>query len=207
MKHLPIVFSSLALLGVLILGGMKLSEKKPRKKTVQKASESTTAELLASGAKVGFVDIDTLEANYDYFKKKKSEFETRQKNIDTELEKLAKSIQTEYEGLQRRAQAGTLSESEGEAAQQRLMQRQQDLESKRQNMGSSFLKDQEAFNKEIYDLLHAYIEKYNEEAGYDFILSYSKDGSILYANYDLDITRDIIQGMNDEKISSKTEKK
>jgi outer membrane protein len=207
MKHLPIVFSSLALLGVLILGGMKLSEKKPRKKTVQKASESTTAELLASGAKVGFVDIDTLEANYDYFKKKKSEFETRQKNIDTELEKLAKSIQTEYEGLQRRAQAGTLSESEGEAAQQRLMQRQQDLESKRQNMGSSFLKDQEAFNKEIYDLLHAYIEKYNEEAGYDFILSYSKDGSILYANSDLDITRDIIQGMNDEKISSKTEKK
>ena len=83
------------------------------------------------------------------------------------------------------------------------MQRQQDLELKRQNMGANFLKDQEAFNKEIHDNLHQYIEKYNIEKGYDYILSYSKDGSILYANKDLDLTRDIIKGMNSETPNSK----
>ena len=165
--------------------------------------DSTGKEFILSGGKVGYVDIDTLESNYNYFKAKKAEFEVRQKNIDAELEKLASALQNEYNGLQKQAQAGTLSQADGEAAQQKLMQRQQDLELKRQNMGANFLKDQEAFNKEIHDNLHQYIEKYNIEKGYDYILSYSKDGSILYANKDLDLTRDIIKGMNSETPNSK----
>jgi len=202
MKNLPIVLSSLALVGVCILFGMKFSEKKAPKQVVT-YRDSTGKEILLSGGKVGYVDIDTLESNYNYFKVKKAEFEIRQKNIDAELEKMASSLQNEYTNLQKQAQAGTLSQTDGEAAQQRLMQRQQELELKRQNLGAKFLKDQEVFNKEIHDNLHAYIEKYNVEKGYDYILSYSMDGSILFANKDLDLTQDIIKGMNNEKGSSK----
>jgi outer membrane protein len=202
MKNLSLVFSSLALVGVFILVGMKVSEKKMPKPTYT-IKDSTGKEFILSGGKVGYVDIDTLESNYNYFKTKKAEFEVRQKNIDAELEKLASALQNEYNGLQKQAQAGTLSQADGEAAQQKLMQRQQDLELKRQNMGANFIKDQEAFNKEIHDNLHQYIEKYNVEKGYDYILSYSKDGSILYANKDLDLTRDIIKGMNSETMNSK----
>jgi outer membrane protein len=57
--------------------------------------------------------------------------------------------------------------------------------------------------------LHKYIELYNEEKGYDYILSYSKDGSILYANKENDITRDIIEGMNskgfEKELSAKSD--
>jgi outer membrane protein len=202
MKNLSLVFSSLALVGVFVLVGMKVTEKKMSKPTYT-IKDSTGKAFILSGGKVGYVDIDTLESNYNYFKAKKAEFEVRQKNIDAELEKLASALQNEYNGLQKQAQAGTLSQADGEAAQQKLMQRQQDLELKRQNMGANFLKDQEAFNKEIHDNLHQYIEKYNVEKGYDYILSYSKDGSILYANKDLDLTRDIIKGMNSETPNSK----
>lgn len=199
MKNLSLVFSSLALIGVFVLLGMKFTEKKEMKPHIT-YKDSTGKEIVVKGGKIGYVDIDTLEANYNYFKTKKAEFESRQKSIDAELEKMAGSLQNEYNSLQKQAQAGTLSQSDGEAAQQRLMQRQQDLELKRQNMGAKFLKDQEAFNKEIHDNLHAYIEKYNVENGYDYILSYSKDGSILFANKDLDLTQDIIKGMNNEKV-------
>ena len=203
MKNLSLVFSSLALIGVFVLLGMKLNEKKAPKPTFT-IKDSSGKEILLGG-KVGFVDIDTLESNYNYFKLKKAEFEVRQKNIDAELEKMASSLQSEYNTLQKQAQAGTLSQSDGEAAQQRLMQRQQELELKRQSMGAKFLKDQEAFNKEIHDNLHEYIEKYNVERGYDYILSYSKEGSILYANKDLDLTQDIIKGMNSENKKPKKE--
>ena len=181
----------------MVLFGMKFTEKKTSKPIIT-MKDSTGKEVVVSGGKIGYVDIDTLESSYNYFKVKKAEFETRQKNIDADLEKMASALQNEYSTLQKQAQAGTLSQSEGEAAQQRLMQRQQDLELKRQNMGAKFLKDQEAFNKEIHDNLHAYIEKYNVEKGYDYILSYSKDGSILFANQDLNLTQDIIDGMNKE---------
>ena len=65
------------------------------------------------------------------------------------------------------------------------------------------MKDQEAFNKEIHDNLHDYIEIYNEEKGYDYILSYSKESSILFANKVLDVTQDIIDGMNSKTSDAK----
>ena len=199
MKNLSTILSALALLGVIILFGMKMKEQKPAKQRTQ-SKESTGKETPLAGGKVAYVDIDTLEANYDYFKKKKAEFETRQKNIDADLEKMANS-------LQNKAQKGELTQAEGENAQQALMQKQQELELKRQNLGSKYMKDQEAFNKEIHDNLHKYIEIYNEEKGYDYILSYSKDGSILFANKELDVTQDIIKGMNNKLAETKESSK
>jgi outer membrane protein len=198
MKNLPLVFSSLALVGVVILFGIKLTDNKSSKPSVLKVKNDSGKEVSLSGSKVAFVDIDTLESNYNYFKKKKAEFESRQKSIDAELEKMANSLQNDYIALQKKAQNGELSQTDGEAAQQLLMKRQQELELKRQNLADKYIKDQEAFNKEIHDNLHEYIEKYNQEMGYDYILSYSKDGSILFADKTLDITQDIIKGMNSE---------
>lgn len=203
MKHLPLVFSSLALIGVAFLFATR-SGNKPGKPAVIKTRDSSGKEIVVSGARIAYVDIDTLEANYDYFKRKKSEFETRQKNIDAELERMANALQNEYVSLQKKAQNGELSQSEGEAAQQRLMQKQNELENKRQSLGSKYLKDQEDFNKEIHDNLHEYIKEYNEEAGYDYILSYSKDGSILYANDALDITQEVVKGMNSSGVKIKS---
>ncbi len=202
MKQLSLILSSLALIGVVALFVMKSKDKSPVRQVI-KTKDSSGKEVIVSGSKIAYVDIDTLEANYDYFKRKKNEFESRQKNIDAELEKSANQLQNDYEVLRKKAESGQLSQSEGEAAQQRLMQRQQELELKRQNLGTKYMKDQEAFNKEIHDNLHRYIEIYNEEKGYDFILSYSKDGSILFANKDLDVTQDIIEGMNSKNFESK----
>lgn len=208
MKYLSVVLSSLALIGVIALFLTKSGDKKTARPIIKKV-DSTGKEVLVAGSRIAYVDIDTLEANYDYFKRKKSEFESRQKNIDADLEKSANALQNEYIALQKRAQSGQLSEAEGETAQQRLMQKQQELELKRQNLGTKYMKDQEAFNKEIHDNLHKYIELYNEEKGYDYILSYSKDGSILYANKENDITRDIIEGMNskgfEKELSTKSD--
>lgn len=205
MKNISTILSALALLGVIILFVMKGTENKSAKpKIITKDSAGKIMEI--AGGKIGYVDIDTLEANYEYFKKKKAEFEQRQKNIDADLEKMANSLQNEYIALQNKAQKGELGAEEGKNAEQMLMKKQQELELKRQNLGSKYMKDQEAFNKEIHDNLNAYIEQYNEEKGYDYILSYSKDGSILYANKDLDITQDVIKGMNSSSSASKSSK-
>jgi outer membrane protein len=179
---------------------MQLTGKKTTKSPVLLQAKDSTGKMVnISGMRVAYVDIDTLESQYAYFKARKEEFETRQKQIDAELEKMANALQNDYVALQKKAQAGQLSETEGEAAQQGLMKRQQEIEMKRQNLGAKYLKDQEDFNKELHDDLYSYIEEYNTDKGYDYILSYSKDGSILYANDAHNITADIITGMNDRK--------
>jgi hypothetical protein len=67
MKNLPIIFSSLALVGVAILFGMNLKSNKKSRPEAITIKDSTGKEVIVAGARIAFVDIDTLESNYDYF--------------------------------------------------------------------------------------------------------------------------------------------
>jgi outer membrane protein len=100
--------------------------------------------------------------------------------------------------FQKKAQAGTLSQSEGEATQKRLAQMQQNVETRRQSVGNELMEEQQKFNEELQRRLDAFLEDYNKDKQYDYILSYAKGGSILLANKTLDITRDVIKGMNEK---------
>jgi outer membrane protein len=162
------------------------------------STSATSADHVSSGSKVAYVNLDSLETHYEYFKTRKESFEKKQTSMEAELERLAKNLQNEYAGFQRKAQAGTLTQAEGEAAQVKLERMQADIENRRQSLATQLMQEQEEFNKELQTRLDAFLEKYNQDKGYDFILSYIKGGNILFANKDLDITQDIIKGMNEE---------
>lgn len=166
--------------------------------TTTAAPAGSTAPATAPTGKIAYVNLDSLETQYEYFKTKKVDFEKRQANMEVEVERLAQSLQNEYAAFQKKAQAGTLSQAEGEAAQKKLAGMQQNVESRRQSLGTQLMKEQEAFNKELQDRLDNFLVKYNASKGYDFILSYVKGGNILFANKALDITADVIRGMNEE---------
>lgn len=70
MKNISTIFSSLALLGVIVLFAMKMNEKKAVKPKVI-TKDATGKEVVLAAGKIAYVDIDTLEAHYDYFKKRR----------------------------------------------------------------------------------------------------------------------------------------
>ena len=54
-------------------------------------------------------------------------------------------------------------------------------------------------NEEVYSHLTAYIKEYLKKKGrnYNFILGYQKGGGIIYAKDSLDITHEIVEGLNE----------
>ncbi len=162
------------------------------------ADKATEAPATTPTGKIAYVNLDTLEVKYEYFKSRKAEFEKKTAGMEAEVERLAQSFQNEYAAFQKKAQAGTLTQAEGEAAQKKLGQMQQNIESRRQTLQAQLMKEQETFNKELQKRLDDYLVKYNADKGYDFILSYVKGGNILFANKALDITAEVIKGMNTE---------
>lgn len=199
MKYISLALSSLALIGVIVLFATKPKDKKAQR-TVVTTKDSTGKEVVVPVSRIAYVDMDTLEANYDLFKIKKGEFETRQKAIDAELAKLANDLQNDYNSFQQKMQSGKItSEQEAQNMQQSLMQRKEAIETKEQNLGNKYLKDQEAFNKQMHDDLLKFIEDYSSDKGYDYVLSYNKLGAILFTNKELDITQDVVEGMNSMK--------
>lgn len=195
MKNLATLFSSLALIGVIALFIMQLSDKKGVD-TKEKSADNTTAAVDTKG-RIAYVNIDTLEAKYEFLKKKKVEVEKRKKGMTDELERSQQKFQQDYMAMARKAQAGTLTQAEGESAEKRLQQMKQSLEAREASLTEQLLKEQDEFNKELQKRLDDFLEDYNKDKNFDYILSYSKAlGLIMLANDQLDITNDVVDGMN-----------
>ncbi|OJW84918.1 MAG: hypothetical protein BGO69_10260 [Bacteroidetes bacterium 46-16] len=207
MKNTATVLSALSLIGVLILFGMHFSGKKTNE-PAQGARTSSATEMVNGAGRIAYVNIDTLEAHYEYLKNKKDQFKKRQQDVDAELQRSAQQIQNDYMNVQKKAQANTLTQSEYEAAEKRLTQMQQSLETRKQVLTEQLLKEQDDFNKDLQLRLDKFLEGYNQDKHFDYILSYSQGGSILFTNKELDITNDVIKGMNQAaKQNSDTTKK
>ncbi len=202
MKNLSLALSALALVGVIILFGMQMSGNKGAS-----ANKGTNVNAASGTVRIAYVDIDSLEANYTYLKQKKEEFVQRQQSMNAELERSMRQFETDRTNFQRKVQAGNISQAEGEATVKRLTQMEQSLYARKESMAQTLLKDQDEFNKNLQSKLEAFLEEYNKSKGYDYILSYSQNGSILYKNKALNITQDIIDGMNASTQAGDTTKK
>ena len=88
--------------------------------------------------------------------------------------------------------------AEAQAKQMMLQKEGAEFEQYRQKAANDLGEDEAKKNEELYNNISTYIQKYNRENGYHFVLGYSKGGGILYANPDFDVTRQLIAGLNKE---------
>lgn len=189
MKNLSLVLSVVALLGV---GAMFVMQKNNGTKEPAPVAVRTTG-----GANIAYVNIDSLESNYVLLKTKREEFRRKQEQMNSELQRSYGQMQNDANEVQKKMQANTLTQSEYEAAQKRLMQMQQTLESRKESLGQQLMKEQEDFNADLKKRLDSFLAEYNKTHQYDFIMSYSGSGSaILYSNPAHDITKEVVAGMN-----------
>jgi outer membrane protein len=146
------------------------------------------------GQLIAYVNVDTLEEQYLLFKEKKASLEKRQQAIESTLQAKAQAFQREVAAFQEKAP--TMTQSEGEAAQESLYKKQAELEEMRDRFAKSFMAEQEDFNVQLNNSLDSFLLEYNADKRFTYILSYTKGGSILYTDPAFDITRDVVDGMN-----------
>lgn len=188
------ILSALALLGVLILFILQFSGNKNPQQPALAKNEGTGAPSL----RIAYVNIDTFENHYVYLKDKREAFEKKKNDMEAELQRSAAQFQNAMIAFQKKAQSGAMTQTEGEAEQRRLGQMQQSLESRQQTLEQQLMKEQNDFNQELKKRLDTFLAGYNKDKGYDYIFSFSEAAPLmlLYVNPALDITQDVIAGMN-----------
>lgn len=149
----------------------------------------------AASFKIAYVDLDSLEAHFEYFKEKRGQLEQKQQGMDNQLKGKARALQSEYQDLQRKA--STLTQEQGEAAQRSLMAKQQQLEQEAQNLRATYSEQEAKFNEELQKRLDDFLKTYNSDKRFAYIFSYrSGVSNILYRDPAYDVTADVIKGMN-----------
>ncbi|MFT6204540.1 MAG: outer membrane protein [Spirosomataceae bacterium] len=193
MKHL----FALAILATVITVGCKND-------TGEAATTSTTQ---ATASRIVYVNTDTLLTNYDYYKDVVKEFENKRFAAENELQRRSKSFQNEVALFQRQAQAGGMSQQQGQTKQQQLAAKEQDIMMYRDNTSNALAEEQAGKTDELISNIQDYLKKYNEDDRYDMVIGYSKGGGVLYAKEKMDITAEVLKGLNEEYALIKDKKK
>jgi outer membrane protein len=189
-----------------LAAGAFMACQQPAKQGSTNAAATTTGNnntaTVNGGFIIAYVDIDTVESNYNYFKEKKSELEKKQQAIDNELKANVRALQNEAADFQRKAQ--TMTQADGEAAQRTLYDKQQQLEGKAQNMRAQYAEQEGKFNEELQKRLNDFLQKFNSNKKYAYILSYRSGASnVLYKDEQFNITNEVIKGLNEADASEK----
>lgn len=148
----------------------------------------------AKSLNIRYVDSDSLMAHYNMAKdvqeimlKAQSRLSSAEQSRGTEIQRLASQIE------EKGRNNGYLSQESYEADMRKLQRMQQDAQNALASMGRSA--EQEIVQQQIAlnDSIIAFINDYNKEKGYDAILLKSAG---LYFNPALDITAEVIEGLN-----------
>lgn len=178
----------------------------------QNAGTLQTPAVLTSGkgdlkdAKIAYLNIDSLDYKYEFILDNSKEMRGRQANLENQYNNMVAKFQGDYQELQQAYQAGLRSEAELEKEKARLEQMQYEIAAKEkqmQQLGEEVAKKQGEMLKRV----SSFISTFNN-GRYDYILAYTANvSSVLYAKPGLDLTKEILEGLNNEYRATKGNKK
>lgn len=156
-------------------------------------------------SKIAYVNTDSINEHYQYIADFTKVIRNKKASLESQMQSMTAKFQSEYEAFQQSAQAGVAPQSELQKQQTSLERQQQELANKElqlQNLGVELEEKNMELNKSVKD----YLLKINN-GRFDYILSYSDlMPTILLTNPKLDITPEVLKGINDEYNAKKAKK-
>lgn len=185
MKNISLTLNIILLIAVIFLYVKVYSNKTERAVVVQGKSKDGT---------IVFVNSDSLLDHYDFYLNLKSAFEKRRDSVDAVLQNKDKSLKSE--AMQYQQKAESMSNQERQLTEDGLMQKQQSLVAMRDNLMVYLTNEEDKMNDDIHSHLVGFLKEYNKMHGYHYILGVQKGSGVLLANDSLDITNQVIEGIN-----------
>jgi len=155
--------------------------------------------------KIAYVDLDSIQEKYEYYREKMNQFDKRKESADRELNNSFQKIENERVAFVQRG--NSITQVEAEAFQRDYTRKMQNLENQKRVMEGQIqeegIKTMEELRKRINDFLGGY----NQKKDYSYIFSYSTGLNVLfYKDTTYNITTEVVAGLNDAYRKSKDKK-
>ncbi len=146
--------------------------------------------------RIAYVNSDTLLANYRFFQTKREELEKKAEDLQKEYENRARGLQNEIATFQQNA--GGMTMNQARAVEEDLRKKQQNLLQYQQNLSNQLLQEETKVNDDLYERVSDFLEGYGKNRDFKLVLTYTKNSGVLYADDSLDITQQVVQGLNQD---------
>lgn len=150
------------------------------------------------GLKIAYVDTDTLLANYQYAKDLEAELLTYKNQQEQYGKQQMEKFQKDYQDYLKNGSNMTLSQQQAKEAE--LKQRAERMATLEQELTAKIMERQITENSKLLKAIFAFVREYNEQnQQFDIILRKTFENSpTLYMDSCMDITKEILDGLNEE---------
>lgn len=188
MKNASLILNVVLLVAVAVLFFLHFSSGKS-------GGSSSGGSGSPSNLKVAYVNQDTLLKYYDYVKVNTDKLEAKVKSLDQQLTTRQQSLQREAQSF--RSNVNNLTIGQAQAIEQDLQQKAQNLQMYEQQLAQEMQEEQARISTELYGKITEFLKTYSKERGIEVILKLDRGSDVLYAGDSLDISKDVVKGLND----------
>ena len=153
-------------------------------------------EVAIQGAKIGYIDTDSVLAGYTYLSGQTEILRKREADATASLERKQRTLQDQVASFQRRAQAGNMTPKAIENETALLTRKDQELQEEYQRLSQEFQGETIRLQNELGNVLERVVKEVQAEEGYDYILSYGSGSPVLGINEKYNLTSKVLERMN-----------
>lgn len=187
MKNISLILNAILIVAVGVLFYLHFSVANP--------TSASTATVTPGDLKIAYINSDSVLKYYDFFKVNRGKLEAKSKKLDQELRGRAQGLQNDYESYQRNV--GNLTIGQAKAIEEDLTKKQQNLRLYQESLSQELTGEEGKMNVELYSKITNFLKKYGEEKGIQLVLKFDPTSDVLFGGNNLDITQDVIGGLNE----------
>ena len=193
-----------SLLSVMLLASTALFFTSCQKQSPAAPVKAET-EKEVQGLKIAYVEVDSIMTSYNFATEYVEILKKKMETIQSTLNSKGLALQNEVADFQNKIQQNKLTQEQATSIQASLQKKQAQLQNLQESLTNQYQEMQEKYNTALHDSIQNFLASYNKTPRFDYILSKSGD-NILLANPSMDITEDVIKGLNKRYKSTKKDK-
>lgn len=194
MKNLSLVLNIVLIIAVAVLFYLQFNEKS--------TPQEEKSIMSAAAYSVAYINSDSVLQKYDYFAELQEELQAKSKKLESEYQNRAQGLQKEFNDYQRNINNLTIGQAK--ALEEDLMKKQQNLRVYQESLSQELLKEEARISQELYNRVTGFLNDYSEKKGLQLVVKYNQGSDVLYANDSMNITNEVIKGLNEAYANEKT---
>lgn len=205
MKKTSLVVNIVLAIAVVLLYILHFTSSPKSAHTSSERGESV--ESFSGEVAIAWVNIDSVLSKYDMYFDIQQELEAKGRKMETDMTTRTRAFEKQMIDFQDKVQKGLVTRSTAQQMQNDLAAKEQELYQFRDELRMKFAEEEQVMLRRIQHSITDYLKIYNQDKGFQIILSGTFGGPLLYGNPSIEITKDVIAGLNVEYGKTKTTKK
>lgn len=150
----------------------------------------------AGTGEILYVNIDSINANYELIKILKAEMDEEQARQNAIFTNKEKAFQTKLNNFQQNQQSGVLTPVQIQNSQAQLEAEYQQIMDEKDRVVNDLMAKQTAANDQMLDSMMSVLKRINEVRNASFIFTYGYGSQMIIGDPTKDITKDVLKELN-----------